>query len=227
MRHFLTLWAALSILSAPAFATEHPTLNGKASVIDGDTIEIHGERIRLHGIDAPESGQLCRDAKDRKWRCGQKSAWALDKEIGRKPVSCKTTGTDRYGRYIGLCTSGRTDLNGWMVRQGWAVAYRKYSQDYVAVERSAHQARLGLWQGRFTRPDKWRKGERLDQSPVTQGYSNSGACTIKGNIGSKGSRIYHVPGTKWYDRTRINETTGERWFCTEAEAIAAGWRRAR
>jgi endonuclease YncB( thermonuclease family) len=227
MRHFLILCAALSILSAPVFATEHPALIGKASVIDGDTIEIHGERIRLHGIDAPESGQLCRDAQDRKWRCGQKSALALDKKIGRKPVSCKTAGTDRYGRYIGVCTSGRMDLNGWMVRQGWAVAYRKYSQDYVALERSAQQAHLGVWQGRFTRPDEWRKGERLDHSPVTQGYSNSGSCSIKGNISSKGSRIYHLPGTKWYDRTSINKTKGERWFCTEAEAISAGWRRAR
>lgn len=212
-------------LAIPAMAAEPMTLTGRASVIDGDTIEIHGQRIRLHGIDAPESGQLCQDAQGRKWRCGQKSALALDGKIGRKSVSCNVTDTDRYGRYIATCTRKGTDVNGWMVEQGWAVAYRKYSRDYVTQEANAERNVSGIWQGRFTRPDRWRKGERLDTNTVAR--ADTGSCTIKGNISSKGKRIYHLLGTKWYDRTRINQATGERWFCSEAEARAAGWRRAR
>ncbi|PSL16054.1 thermonuclease family protein [Shimia abyssi] len=223
---FRPFFAMLALVLASATqAAEPPTFIGRASVIDGDTINIHGKRIRLHGIDAPESGQFCRDARDRNWHCGQKAALALDAEIGRRTVSCQITDTDRYGRYIGICSTGGVNMNAWMVEQGWAVAYRKYSRDYVAHEAHSKRAGLGIWQGRFTPPDRWRKGERLGSDTVSR--ADTGACAIKGNISSKGKRIYRLPGTKWYDRTKINEGKGERWFCSEAEARAAGWRRAR
>ncbi|MEQ9694120.1 thermonuclease family protein [Shimia sp. SDUM112013] len=221
------LLALLLILSTPAFAAEAPILTGRASVVDGDTIEIHGNRIRLHGIDAPESGQLCLDARNRKWRCGQKSAQALDKKIGRKTVSCRINGRDRYGRHIANCYTGATNLNAWMVQNGWAIAYLKYAQDYVAQEQTARNRRSGIWQGRFVQPDQWRKGARLSTDAVARADTRQGACVIKGNISSKGKRIYHLPGTEWYSRTRISEHKGERWFCSEAEARAAGWRKAR
>ncbi|MCV2890671.1 thermonuclease family protein [Ruegeria aquimaris] len=212
-------------LAVPLIAGEPGEVDGRASVIDGDTIEIRGIRIRLHGIDAPESGQSCHDAQDRIWRCGQKSALALADQIGRSVASCLVSDTDRYGRLIATCAADGRDLNAWMVAQGWAVAYRKYSHDYVAQERAAREAGLGIWQGRFTRPDLWRKGQRT--SPAAPVRSDPAECAIKGNINSKGQRIYHLPGTEWYDRTRINETKGERWFCSEAEARKAGWRPAR
>lgn len=215
------------VFATLATAATPPILSGRASVIDGDTLEIHGQRIRLQGIDAPESGQHCHDAKARKWRCGQKSALALDKKIGRKTVSCQITGTDRYGRYLGTCFAKNTDLNGWMVREGWAVAYVKYATTYLPDEKAAQGRQSGLWQGRFVRPDDWRDGMRLGSSPVARADTGTSACLIKGNIGSSGARIYHLPGMEWYSRTKINTRKGERWFCTESEARAAGWRKAR
>ena len=219
------LFFLLLPLSAPLTAGEVVEVAGRASVIDGDTIEIRSIRIRLHGVDAPESGQSCLDAQDRTWRCGQKSALALADQIGRAVVFCRVRDTDRYGRLIATCAAGGLNLNAWMVAQGWAVAYRKYSNDYVDQERAAQSAGMGVWQGQFIRPDLWRRGQRTPQ--IAPAHSTSGTCVIKGNINSKGERIYHLPGMDWYDRTQIKESKGERWFCAEAEARKAGWRRAR
>ena len=99
-----------------------------------------------------------------------------------------------------------------MVEQGWALAYRKYSHDYVSREALAKVARRGVWRGTFVQPSRWRRGERLD-APVA---SVAPKCPIKGNIGKTGTRIYHVPGGAYYARTRIDTANGERWFCTEA-----------
>lgn len=212
----------LALCTLPAaHAAERATVTGTASVIDADTIEIHGERLRLHGIDAPESGQLCHDPNGDPWRCGKEAAFALANKIGRRTVSCKLTDQDRYGRWIAVCAQGGEDLNGWLVRAGWAVAYTRFSNDYVSEERAAKRERRGIWQGDFIAPEDWRRGARL---PAKARPAN---CVIKGNINSKGQRIYHVPGGKWYDRTTVNTAKGQRWFCTEAEARAAGWRKSR
>jgi len=128
-------------------------------VIDGDTIEIHGTRIRLHGIGAPESRQECDRPDGTSWRCGQQAALALSDRIGRSTVRCEPHGRDRYGRVIAVCFKGTDDLNRWMVTAGWAVAYRKYSLDYVDVEKRAHAARLGIWSERFQMPWDWRLRE--------------------------------------------------------------------
>lgn len=132
---------------------------GTASVIDGDTIEIHGERIRFHGIDAPEGSQLCQRG-GKPWRCGQASALALADHIGRKTVSCTPQKTDRYGRTVASCAIGREDLEGWMVTNGWAVAYRHYSSDYVGHENAARAAKAGIWASEFQMPWDWRRENR-------------------------------------------------------------------
>ena len=103
-------------------------------------------------------------------------------------------------------------------------AYRKYSDDYTGQEMSAKVGRRGLWAGQFIPPWEWRRGKRLASETAANG--NPPGCRIKGNIGSKGDRIYHMPGGRWYDRTVITASKGERWFCSEGEAKAAGWRRA-
>jgi endonuclease YncB( thermonuclease family) len=134
-------------------------LVGQASVIDGDTIEIHGQRIRFFGIDAPESKQTC-EADRQTYRCGQQAAFALADRIGQQTVSCEKHDVDRYGRIVGVCRAGGEDLNAWMVSQGWALAYRHYSMAYVTDENEAHAAHLGVWRGPFTAPWDWRRGMR-------------------------------------------------------------------
>jgi endonuclease YncB( thermonuclease family) len=204
---------------------------GRASVIDGDTLEIHGQRIRLHGIDAPESAQVCRRADQTKWRCGQQAALALQNHIGSQPVTCAKRDTDRYGRVVARCSVGGADINAWLVSEGWAVAYRRFSDDYVGQEDAARIAGKGIWSGAFIAPADWRRGERLGdtkpQAPTGAKPTAPTDCRIKGNISSRGERIYHVPGGQYYSRTRIDTAKGERWFCTEAEARAAGWRRSK
>ncbi|SFK64415.1 thermonuclease family protein [Shimia haliotis] len=211
---------ALCSLSA-AHAAERAPLTGTASVIDADTLEIRGERLRLHGIDAPESGQICHDQNGDAWRCGKEAAFALADKIGRRPVTCTPTDQDRYGRWIAVCSQNGNDLNAWLVRAGWAIAYTRFSDDYLREERAAKRDKRGIWQGAFVAPEDWRRGARLPAK------SKPASCNIKGNINSKGERIYHVPGGKWYSRTTVNTAKGQRWFCSEAEARAAGWRKSR
>ncbi|WP_395663622.1 thermonuclease family protein [Aestuariivirga sp.] len=154
----LAIWIALvaSLGTGLADSMSAPAIQGTASVIDGDTIEIHGERIRLDAIDAPESSQLCIDAAGKRYRCGQKSAFALADMIGRSVVSCQPKGRDRYKRVIAICFKGPINLNAWIVSQGWAVAFRKYGIDYIAQEDEARLARRGIWVGSFEMPWDWR-----------------------------------------------------------------------
>lgn len=140
-------------LVPPAVAAE---LIGQARVVDGDTIEIHSQRIRLHGIDAPESSQTCLRA-GRPERCGQIAANALADRIGRQTVRCEQHDVDRYRRIVAVCWAGATDLNGWMVEQGLAIAYRRYSLDYVAAEARARSARRGIWGTTFDDPAEYRR----------------------------------------------------------------------
>lgn len=208
--------------STVSSAVAQSPIVGVASVIDGDTLEIHGQRIRLHGIDAPESGQSC-EKDGREYRCGQQAALALADKIGRATVRCEQRDIDRYKRIVAVCSFGNVDLNAWMVRQGWAIAYRQYSRDYVDDESAAQAEKAGIWAGRFIEPSKWRRGDRL--ATETAKEPPPGSCQIKGNISRSGDRIYHVPGGRYYDPTKIDESKGERWFCSEDEALKAGWRR--
>ena len=208
---------------APPGAAQSPRI-GIASVTDGDTLEIHGRRIRLHGIDAPESGQFC-EMNGTMYRCGQQAALALSDKIGRAIIRCEQRDVDRYKRIVAVCRLGDVDLNAWMVRQGWAVAYRRYSRDYVGEEGAARSAKAGIWAGRFIEPSRWRRGDRLTVERA--GNPAAASCRIKDNISRKGRRIYHVPGGRYYGPTRIDGSKGERWFCSEEEARRAGWRRSR
>ena len=160
-----TMVATVALLLALTSSASHlqaqgTTLQGVASVIDGDTLEIRDQRIRLFGIDAPESGQSCTDADGKSYRCGQRAALALSERIGRSPVTCHQHDTDRYGRMVAVCMLGSLDLNGWMVREGHALAYRKYSTAYVAEESVARHEQRGLWAGDFVAPWGWRRGQR-------------------------------------------------------------------
>jgi endonuclease YncB( thermonuclease family) len=104
----------LLLLSSTAFANDFV---GQASVIDGDTLEIHGTRIRLWGVDAPESSQLCRGADSNLYRCGANAANDLDTFIARRPVKCTPISEDQYGRSVATCSVGGTDLGEWLWRE--------------------------------------------------------------------------------------------------------------
>jgi endonuclease YncB( thermonuclease family) len=150
MRSYLLL--AL-LITTPALADP---IVGRASVIDGDTLEVRGTRIRLHGIDAPESAQLCKDAAGKDYHCGQTAALALSDHIGKRLVSCDPRDTDRYGRVVAVCWAETEDLNAWMVRQGHAIACRRYVEDYANAELTAKALRTGIWAGTIQGPSGWR-----------------------------------------------------------------------
>ena len=119
---------------------------------------------------------------------------------------------------LGICRAGSLEINGEMVRSGWALAFRRYSDRYVGEESEAERRQTGMWAGSFEMPWDWRAKGTADADPE--------GCRIKGNISSSGERIYHMPFHEYYGRTRISEDAGEVWFCTEEEALRAGWRRA-
>ena len=132
-------------------------------IVDADTLEVAGRKVRLQGIDAPESAQSCRLAGGPRYSCGEQATEALRTRIGPDAVTCTIEGRDRYMRALGICyAADGTDLNGWLVSQGHAVAYRRYSTTYVPQENQAKAAQAGVWAGEFIKPWDWRRGQRLD-----------------------------------------------------------------
>lgn len=133
---------------------------GSVRVIDGDTLDLAGMRVRLYAIDAPEAAQICQRS-GQEWACGTDATKALEAEIGSLDVSCEEQDIDRYDRVVGICHAGSRNLNAWMVRNGWAVAYRQYGGDlYAPDEIVARVAQRGLWGSDFVMPWDWRKGAR-------------------------------------------------------------------
>ncbi|MBP2235296.1 endonuclease YncB(thermonuclease family) [Sinorhizobium kostiense] len=128
---------------------------GRASVIDGDTIEVRGEHIRLHGVDAPESWQSCKDSDGATYRCGKEAAMALDQFLAAsRPARCEFVERDRYGRVVGICfrADGR-EVNRWLVESGNAVDWAKYSDGRYAADQAAARLKgIGLWRGAFQLP---------------------------------------------------------------------------
>jgi endonuclease YncB( thermonuclease family) len=142
-------------------------IEGRATVIDGDTIAVEGTvpRIRLDAIDAPESSQLCSDSSGSNYLCGTRAAGALADIIGRNGrVSCTEKERDRYGRIVAVCFVEATDINREMVRRGWAIEFKRYSDGrYAGAEAEAKAAKAGLWAGTFDEPAEWRKSKRVGE----------------------------------------------------------------
>ena len=140
-------------------------ISGNAQIIDGDTIKINSKKIRLYGIDAPEFKQMCKQTyltiifftftKD--YPCGKISTEKLKKKINNKVITCKILDVDRYKRFIGECYKRNLNLNSWLVSNGYAVAYRKYSKKYISNEINAKNEKKGLWQGKFEMPWDFRR----------------------------------------------------------------------
>ncbi|GLI60464.1 hypothetical protein VaNZ11_002622 [Volvox africanus] len=360
-----------SLLPLGVWAQQNNNITGQARAVDGDTLAFKTDRVRLYGIDAPESAQYCLDALNVSYACGNVSKQALASKIGNSTLTCIVKDIDLYGRSVSICgltsaTGYFEDVNAWLVSNGYAVAYRQFSKKYVPQEDQARAARLGVWQGQFQMPWDWRNSDSppppkpspmpsgvasppllkgspplsqppslgkapppqstrppassspplavnpsppvaklpppslmpppsvklpppvikspplvvkpppspfpppppspfpspppspfpppppspfpppppspfpppppsptpIRQPPLPSLPSTCGdpvpMCptgpAIKGNIASSGEKIYHVPGGKYYDVVCISLKSGERFFCTEAEAQMAGWR---
>jgi len=239
----------------PGEEDQQPVLVGYVTkVTDGDTIKVQLSSgpitVRFDSIDAPES--------DQPW--GGEATAALSGRLSGQEVALDVVTQDRYERLVAVVYLADENINGWMVQQGHAWAYRDYLNDpqHCAWEGIARAAGLGLWglsPGSRNAPWEWRRSKR-DPSAGFTDFSNetvancvaamhwhgqsahaaasglttpqagnrpSAECRIKGNISGNG-RIYHVPGSLSYDRTKIDESKGERWFCSEEEARTAGWR---
>ena len=132
------------------------TINGKPRIIDGDTIHIKSNKIRLHGIDAPETKQTCK-IDNEEWYCGKQSTKELKKLINKQNVECVINDVDVYYRYIAICYIDEININQWMVKNGWAIAYRYYSKDYINEEEYANSNKLGIWNSIFIEPYLFRK----------------------------------------------------------------------
>ena len=134
-------------------------IEGKAIIIDGDTIHIGKNKIRLHGIDAPEIKQTCK-IKDKIWNCGIESSLELKKLILYHNISCVVSDIDKYNRYIAECFINNQNINELMVRKGWAIAYRYYSLDFIDDEEIAKNNKAGIWKGKFQEPYLFRKQQK-------------------------------------------------------------------
>lgn len=234
----LALGLILMLVGATAHAAD---LVGMPRVVDGDTLVIGTTKVRLEGIDAPETDQICLDAKGGRWSCGIDARDRLIAHIAGHEIACTANGVDAYNRTLGTCRLANEDLNRWMVQEGWALAYVKYSSVYVRAEEDARAHQGGLWKGAFIAPWDWR--HRNDKTTIlgafavpinaqatllprsaTQG-ATSADCTIKGNVNRNGERIYHMPSQQFYAKVHMDAGSGKRWFCTPEEAEAAGFRR--
>jgi endonuclease YncB( thermonuclease family) len=242
---FAVAIAMAAFTSDPANAAESPVLVGRVTkVTDGDTIKVLLDsgpiKVRLDSIDAPE----------RKQPYGKDALAALYALVANKTVELEVVEQDRYSRQVAIVYVDGMNVNARMVQEGNAWAYREYvkDMDYCRWEGSARAEKRGIWAlgvAEQTAPWEWRdlsrgqvyeptdytqrtvddcikaSGSRTDAAPAA---SSDASCKIKGNISKKG-RIYHVPGSPSYKATKINESKGERWFCTVEEAEAAGWRK--
>jgi endonuclease YncB( thermonuclease family) len=222
MVRFSLIFMAVILVAAPIHAAD---FSGKMRFSDADTLDVGNVRVRLFGIDAPEMDQKCKRANGKEWSCGKWATRQAKSQFENKTAACRPVDIDQYGRTVARCYVNGQDIAASLVRQGMAQAYVKYSLEHVSAEKEASIANIGIWAGTLEDPAAYRAARRqaASQNVAQPAPAN---CRIKGNI-SKSDRIFHVPGQKYYNKTKISASRGERWFCTEAEARAAGWRKAK
>ena len=230
----------LCIVIGPSWAEE-------ATITDGDTLILNGILYRLDGIDAPETDQVCLDEKRNVWACGLEARDQLRKFVGKRDVRCDRKGYDTVyrNRRIGVCwvEGETTSLNQWLVREGWALNFEPYAKGRFKVdEDDARSGGRGIWKGCFSRPQEARRWNKSKASLLGASCPPSKeirdilfpdhpamplGCPIKAKFAARarvtGHRgIYHMEGCRSYGRTK----TPDRWFCSEDEAKAEGFRKA-
>lgn len=234
-RKFLFV-ALIYLVPTLAAATE---VTGVARILDGDTVQVANTKIRLTGIDAPETDQVCLNQQSEVWACGVAARDELIKHAQNVPWTCRGTAHDRFHRLLAKCEANGEDVQKWMVQSGWALSFIRYSHVYDNDEAAARSAKAGLWAGAFIAPWDWRNRNKktvilgavsvsIDaQNKLLSSVSAAGApspgCDIKGNVNRHGACIFHQPGGRWYAKINM-ELNGKRWFCSVQEAEAAGCR---
>ena len=242
--HYLPLCIACLLVPSAAIADADQVSNDGAFVgqtvegtlrvmprDDGDTITVMGSgpvRIRIHGIDAPENDQKCRDGEGAEFSCGSWVTEQVRRTWDGERVSCDVLDIDEFKRAVGICQVNGDDIGRTIVRRGLATAYVKYSTAYVDAERAARLEEGGLFAGSMQDPARFRDRQREDRKDQTKGLvPPNPECPIKGNINSNGERIYHSPEQRDYAITGIKPGSEERWFCSAEEAEIANWRAAK
>jgi endonuclease YncB( thermonuclease family) len=195
-----------------------PEISGRAMAVSGDTLRLDGKLIGLAGIEAPDLAQVCTRAGKQRWRCGVAATEALSQKIRREVVTCAPTGREDRGRQMARCRVGEEDIAATLVKAGWVFAESGFLSAYGRVESEAQAKKVGLWAGEAERPDAWRT--RLFADAKKKAPNN---CPVKGIKASTGPR-YVMPWESDYDRLRVRVSRGERWFCSEDEARAAGFK---
>ena len=210
--------AAGTIANLSPFKRE--TLAGRAVAMTGDTLRIKGNYVRLSGIEAPELSQRCRNSRGRRWRCGRSARTALRRLVGRKTVECTIASRDDRKKLLeGTCTVGDKDIARALVLGGRVFAIGGTDASYDSAERKAKSKRRGIWRGKAQKPSEYRSAtwDRAKQRAPE-------GCPIKGRILRKSEKVYVVPWAANYRSVRVRRNRGERWFCSENDAITAGWR---
>ena len=198
--------------------SDRSPLRGRATVLSGDTLRINGERIHLAGIEAPEHGQRCNRSKRRTWRCDLEAKNTLRRLVGRKTVTCSASAPDSDGVQRADCTVDGKNIAAELVKSGYAFANQGFFARYRTLERAARNKKSGVWQGKAERPEQYRAKlweEAKRKAPE--------GCPIKARTYRSG-RVYFLPWSRRYDRVRIGKRSGARWFCSEEDAVAAGFR---
>ncbi len=238
----LKLLVAVPMMVLPVLASA-ADITGVPRIREGDQIQIGNTRIRLGGIDAPSADQLCLNTSGERWTCGVAARDELIRHTDKKAWTCHLRQTDRRGRSVARCEVDGEDIQKWMVRNGWALSYARFSHDYDADEKVARDAKAGMWQGAFIAPWDWRvRNKKTAVLGAAKPRANANAillasasgpvapspdCTIKGNVNRSGVCIYHKPTSRWYAQIKMKISKGTRWFCSVDEAEAAGCRETR
>ncbi len=235
----MKFWIAIAIVVLPGMA-QAADVSGIPKIREGDQIQIGSARIRLTGIDAPSVDQLCLNTKGERWTCGVAARDELIRHAGNRSWTCHVSQTERRGRQLAHCEVDGEDIQKWMAKNGWALAYTRVSHDYEADEKAAREAKAGMWQGAFIAPWDWRVRNKKTtilgavKPPETAHaillasasgpVAPSPECTIKGNVNRSGECIYHRPTSRWYAQIKMQVSKGTRWFCSVEDAEAAGCR---
>jgi len=239
---FMKFLLAILLLLVPALA-EAADIIGPAKIRAGDQVQIGSSRIRLGGIDAPAVDQLCLNNAGERWTCGVAARDELAKHAENKSWTCQPAISGCPRRLISRCEVDGEDIQKWLVKNGWALSYARFSHDYDDDEKAAREAKAGMWQGAFIAPWDWRvrnkkttilgavkpppNAHAILLASASGSVAPSPDCTIKGNVNGSGECIYHTPTSRWYAQIKMNISKGTRWFCSTEEAEAAGCRETR